>query len=129
MQHKLFLTLLLFMSLLSGCSDTAISSSQLIGHYVNNAPNIVETIQVKSDGTYVHVIESKDSKKTNIGKWSFYDRDEDHRIVFHSFIFAEQPWNTNKNAGEWPAIVEWRSGRLFIPVAVDTEASYGFERQ
>jgi len=104
----------------SGCSKP-VNKSDLIGKYVSNYAKNADTLEIKSDGTYVHTFkETSGSVTSNTNSWDFAFEDGKPRITFSKFSFG--PDGGSKISGFWDVEVE-RHGRK-LRLIVDPDLNY-----
>ena len=117
--------------LLSACSP--LGKEDVIGYYEANPKDAVETLDIKSNGTFIHIYKSRSGIEfKNEGSWRFVRQERDIRIVFSVFTFGpfhESPREKDKKVrrvADWPALVESFLGRVSIPIYI--EGSYRFRK-
>jgi len=109
-----------------GCSNQ-IDRSLLVGKYIANHGKGVDTLELKSDGTYFYYYRSVDGKElTNTNQWKFDYQDKEPRITFEKFIFGLPGYGVNV-PGFWDVKIE-SSGKT-IRFCIDPDLNYYFEKQ
>lgn len=118
----------------TGCAMENIDRTDLVGRYVANYENAIDTLELREDGTYVHHYKSLtgDKEFTNTNTWEFEYKDEKPRIIFSEFIsgLPEQYSGPSKNSGYW--ITEIRrsliSSSVKLPIFEDLDYYYTKEK-
>jgi hypothetical protein len=108
-----------------GC-DKQIDRSMVIGKYTANHKKGTDTLELKSDGTYIYYYRSADGKSlTNTNKWVFEYQDKEPWITFEKFTFGLSGYGS-KVPGFWVVEVE-RSGRM-LRLCIDPDLNYYYEK-
>lgn len=111
---------------LFGCSKD-IDRSMLIGKYIANHKNGIETLELKSDGTYVYYYKISEGKELlNTNRWQFEYQNNEPRITFVKFIFGLPGYGT-KVPGFWDVEVI-KTGKT-LRLNVDQDMNYYLEKQ
>jgi len=124
----------LAVSIVSGCAKK-IDRSMLVGIYVANHGNAIETLELKSDGTYIYNYRSSDgTAMTNSNRWEFAYEEGEPRITFDEFIFGLPGYGT-KVPVSWDVGVERRWNFLnhgylnnCIRICTNPDLNYYYEK-
>ncbi len=111
---------------LLGCTEQ-IDRAMLVGKYTANHGKGVDTLELKSDGTYNYYFKSVDGKElTNTNRWEFESQGKKPRITFEKFIFGLPGYGSEK-PGFWDVEVE-KSGNT-IRLCIDPDLNYYYEKK
>jgi hypothetical protein len=103
----------------------------IIGKYIANHGKGVDSLEVKSDGTYVHYYKSPDGEEfRNTNQWEFEHLHEEPWITFHKFIprWPRLP-GIKTQSGFWGVEVKrsFLTGNLRL--CIDPDLNYYYEKQ
>lgn len=84
-----FLIPICFGLILLGC-DKPLSQREVVGLYVADFGAGRETIELRPDGSYLHLFREPGASEEvkNEGSWRMTLEDKENRIVFENFVFA-----------------------------------------
>ncbi len=108
-----------------------IKRTDIVGNFNANYENAVDTLELKADGTYVHIYKSTLSDDgrtfTNINKWNFEYINGKPKIVFSEFIsgIPSQYSGGHQGPGTW--VTEAKEplfGGLRLPIFDDLDLYY-----
>jgi hypothetical protein len=78
---------LLILSVLSlGACSRSLEKADIIGTYSLDNKSAEYTLELKSNGTYVHSLTSKDGKRASqTGRWEWDSKEEDNELALYQF--------------------------------------------
>ena len=115
------------MSISTECSPT-IDQRAVPGSYFANHGKGLDAIELKQDGTYVYIYQSRGGEEfRNAGRWTFYRQDNAPRITFTDFVFGLRGYGGAK-PGYWDVEIE-RSWRGELRLSLDPDLNYYYLKQ
>jgi len=124
--HFFILSLLLGVLFLTSCRSTPVEQRELYGLWKENDPDAEDTIEIKSDGTYLHkCIQKGLPDLTNSGTWELEPVDSSgyQRVSFKDFIGGSSI-ERKSGPGYFPPIVLREWSKIVIQCDADGELYY-----
>jgi hypothetical protein len=98
----------------------------LLGKYTANHERGVDTLELRTDGTYIYYFKSAGKELTNTSRWHFGYHNREPRITFEKFVFGLSGYGS-KVPGFWDVKVE-RSGKT-LRFCIDPDLNYYYEKE
>lgn len=111
-----------------GCTKT-IDRSMVIGRYYANHKKGVDSLELKSDGTYAYSYKALEGKEfSNTDKWEFEYVGGKPTITFSQFMFGLPGYGSPK-PGFWSVEVQKTFWRGEIRLCIDPDLGYFYVKE
>jgi hypothetical protein len=111
-----------------GCTST-IDRSMVIGKYYANHKKGVDSLELRSDGTYLYYYKAPDGKELkNTNKWEFEYVEGKATITFLQFIFGLPGYGSPK-PGFWTVQVQKTFWRGELRLCIDPDLAYFYVKE